>query len=73
MYYAQTEASFGVELFLLLFFPLFGLWMIWHARGQGFRFSAGLRPGVDVLAVFTSLAYSAVVVFLVVYAVIFVH
>ena len=72
-YYAPTEASFGVELFLLLFFPLFGLWMIWHARGQGFRFSAGLRPGVDVLAVFTSPAYSAVVVFLVVYAVIFVH
>lgn len=72
-YYAPTEASFGVELFLLLFFPLFGLWMIWHARGQGFRFSAGLRPGVDVLTVFTSPAYSAVVVFLVVYAVIFVH
>ena len=72
-YYAPTEASFGVELFLLLFFPLFGLWMIWHARGQGFRFSAGLRPGVDVLAVFTSPAYSAVVVSLVVYAVIFVH
>lgn len=72
-YYAPTEASFGVELFLLLFFPLFGLWMIWHARGQGFRFSAGLRPGVDVLAVFTSPAYSAVVVFLMVYAVIFVH
>ena len=47
--------------------------MIWHARGQGFRFSAGLRPGVDVLTVFTSPAYSAVVVFLVVYAVIFVH
>lgn len=72
-YYAPTEASFGVELFLLLFFPLFGLWMIWHARGQGFRFSAGLRPGVDVLTVFTSPAYSAVVVFLMVYAVIFVH
>ena len=72
-YYAPTEASFGVELFLLLFFPLFGLWMIWHARGQGFRFSAGLRPGVDVLAVFASPAYSAVVIFLVVYAVIFVH
>ena len=72
-YYAPTEASFGVELFLLLFFPLFGLWMIWHARGQGFRFSEGLRPGVDVLTVFTSPAYSAVVVFLVVYAVIFVH
>ena len=43
------------------------------ARQQGFRFSAGLRPGVDVLAVFTSPAYSAAVIFLVVYAVFFVH
>lgn len=47
--------------------------MIWNARQQGFRFSAGLRPGVDVLAVFTSPAYSAAVIFLVVYAVFFVH
>ena len=72
-YYAPAELSFGVELFILLFFPVFGGWMIWNARQQGFRFSAGLRPGVDVLAVFTSPAYSAAVIFLVVYAVFFVH
>ena len=72
-YYAPAELSFGVELFILLFFPVFGGWMIWNARQQGFRFSAGLRPGVDVLAVFTSPAYSAAVIFLVVYAAFFVH
>ena len=69
--YAPAEVSFGVELFILLFFPLFGLWLLWHARGQGFRFSAGLRPGVDAAAVFTSLPYSLTVVFLVVYAAFF--
>ena len=47
--------------------------MIGHARQQGFRFSAGLRPGVDVLAVFASPVYSVTVVFLVVYAVLLVH
>lgn len=72
-YYAPAELSFGVELFILLFFPIFGAWMIAHARQQGFRFSAGLRPGVDVLAVFTSPVYSITVIFLVVYAVIFVR
>ena len=53
-YYAPAEVSFGVELFILLFFPAFGAWMICNARRQGFSFSAGLRPGVDVLTVFTS-------------------
>ena len=72
-YYAPAEVSFGVELFILLFFPAFGAWMICNARRQGFSFSAGLRPGVDVLAVFASPAYSAAVIFLVVYAVFFVH
>lgn len=69
-YYAPAEVSLGVELFILLFFPIFGAWMIWNARRQGFRFSAGLRPGVDVLAVFASPVYSAAVIFLVVYAVV---
>ena len=50
-YYAPAEVSFGVELFILLFFPAFGAWMICNARRQGFSFSAGLRPGVDVLTV----------------------
>lgn len=72
-YYAPTEVSFGVELFILLFFPAFGAWMIWNARRQGFSFSAGLRPGVDVLTVFTSPVYCATVLFLVAYAAIFVH
>ena len=72
-YYASAEVSFGVELFILLFFPAFGAWMICNARRQGFSFSAGLRPGVDVLTVFTSPVYCATVLFLVAYAAIFVH
>lgn len=72
-YYAPAEVSFGVELFILLFFPAFGAWMICNARRQGFSFSAGLRPGVDVLTVFTSPVYCAAVLFLVAYAAIFVH
>lgn len=72
-YYAPAEVSFGVELFILLFFPAFGAWMIYNARRQGFSFSAGLRPGVDVLTVFTSPVYCATVLFLVAYAAIFVH
>ena len=72
-YYAPAEVSFGVELFILLFFPAFGAWMICNARRQGFSFSAGLRPGVDVLTVFTSPVYCATVLFLVAYAAIFVH
>ena len=72
-YYAPAEVSFGVELFILLFFPAFGAGMICNARRQGFSFSAGLRPGVDVLTVFTSPVYCATVLFLVAYAAIFVH
>lgn len=72
-YYAPAEVSFGVELFILLFFPAFGAWMICNARRQRFSFSAGLRPGVDVLTVFTSPVYCATVLFLVAYAAIFVH
>ena len=72
-YYAPAEVSFGVELFILLFFPAFGAWMICNARRQEFSFSAGLRPGVDVLTVFTSPVYCATVLFLVAYAAIFVH
>lgn len=72
-YYAPAEVSFGVELFILLFFPAFGAWMIGNARRQEFSFSAGLRPGVDVLTVFTSPVYCTTVLFLVAYAAIFVH
>lgn len=66
--YAPNNVSLAVELFLLLFFPLFALWLLYHARQQGFRFSAGLRPGVDVLAVFSSPAYVLTVVFLLLYS-----
>lgn len=66
--YAPAAAAIAIELFILLFFPVFAAWLIRHARRQGFRFSAGLRPGVDALNVFTSPAYSATVLFLVVYA-----
>ena len=70
---ASSNVSCAVELFLLLFFPLFSLWLLYHARQQGFRFSAGLRPGVDVLGVFTSPAYSLTVVFLLVYTIFLSH
>lgn len=66
--YAPAAAAMAVELFILLFFPVFAAWLIRHASGQGFRFSAGLRPGVDALNVFTSPVYSATVIFLVAYA-----
>ena len=65
--YADNNVSFALELFVLLFFPLFGGWLLLHARQQGFRFSVGLRPGVDVLTVFTSPAYTLTVLFLFLY------
>lgn len=71
--YAPADVSFAVELFVLLFFPLFGFWLIFHARQQNFRFSAGLRPGVDVLDVFTSPAYLITVIFLLAYTVFLSH
>lgn len=66
--YAPAAVAMAIELFILLFFPVFAAWLIQHAHRQGFRFSAGLRPGVDALNVFTSPAYSATVLFLVAYA-----
>lgn len=68
-FYAPQGLSFGVELFILFFFPVFGLWLIYHARQQGFRFSAGLRPGVDVTEIFTSPVYDLAIVFLLCYAI----
>ncbi len=67
--YAPGDVSFAFELFVLLFFPLFSLWLLYHARKQRFHFSAGLRPGVDVLGVFTSPAYTVTVLFLLLYTV----
>lgn len=68
-FYAPQAVSFGVELFVLFFFPVFGAWLIWHARRQGFRFAAGLRPGVDVTEIFSSPVYDLAVVFLVCYTI----
>ena len=48
---------------------MFGAWLIWHARRQGFRFAAGLRPGVDVTEIFSSPVYDLAVVFLVCYTI----
>ena len=71
--YAPANIALGIELFLLFFFPLFGAWSIWHARRQGFRFSAGLHPGMDALSVFTSPAYTVGVLFLAAYCVYITH
>lgn len=67
--YAPASTAMGAELFVLLFFPPLALWLIWHAMRQGFRFSAGLRPGVDAWDVFTSPAYTVAVAFLAFYSV----
>lgn len=62
--YAPAGAALCFELAVLLAFPLAALWMIYRSGKQGFRFSAGLRPGVDLLTVFSSPAYVVTVVFL---------
>lgn len=59
--YAPQEIALGVELFVLLFFPLLALWMLWRAVRQGFHFSDGLRPGVDAWGVFSSPLYTLTV------------
>lgn len=65
--YAPENLAFALELFIVVFFPLFSLWLLYHARQQGFRFSVGLHPGVDVLDVFTSPAYTVTIAFLLLY------
>ena len=65
--YAPENLAFALELFIVVFFPLFSLWLLYHARKQGFRFSVGLHPGVDVLDVFTSPAYTLTIAFLLLY------
>lgn len=62
--YAPTEPALAVHLFILLFFPFFAIAMLLQARQQGFRFSAGLRPGVEPFSVFSSPGYTITVVFL---------
>lgn len=63
--YAPGNAAMGIELFVLLFFPLIAAWLLWRAvTRQGFSFGAGMHTGVDAVAVFSSPAYTLVALFL---------
>ncbi|MGN0983532.1 MAG: lysostaphin resistance A-like protein, partial [Gemmiger sp.] len=64
--FAPNNIALLFELTVIVAFPLAALWMIYHAWKQGFRFSAGLRSGVDVFSVFSSPAYLAAILFLLV-------
>ena len=63
--YAPANVAVVYDLTLLIGFPLLALWLLWRAEKQGFRFSAGMRPGVEPTAAFSSPAYTVSVVFLV--------
>lgn len=63
--YAPENTALAVSLFVLIFFPLCALWMLNQAHRQGLRWSAGMRPGVEALDVFSSPTYLAAVAFLV--------
>lgn len=62
--FAPGNLAAVVELMILLAFPLLALWLIYNAWRQGFRWSEGLRPGVDALSVFSSPVYTVGVLFL---------
>lgn len=62
--FAPGNLAAVVELMILLAFPLLALWLVYNAWRQGFRWSAGLRPGVDALSVFSSPVYTVGVLFL---------
>ena len=64
LYYPGTAVTV-VELIVLLAFPLAAAWLLWRAvTQQGFDFTAGMRPGVDAAAVFSSPAYTLAVLVL---------
>lgn len=67
--YAPSGMATAVELAILIGFPLLALWLLYRAHGQGFRFSAGLRPGVEVTSVFASPVYTLVCMFLLAYTI----
>lgn len=70
--YAPNNIAMGIELFVLLFFPLAAAWLLWRAvTRQGFSFGAGMHPGVDAPSVFTSPAYTLAILFLAVASVYF--
>lgn len=57
--YAPGTLATAVELAILLGFPLLAGWLVWRAvTRQGFSFEAGLRPGAEIPAVFSSPAYT---------------
>lgn len=63
--YAPGNIAMGIELFVLLFFPLAAAWLLWRAvTRQGFSFGAGMHSGVDAAAVFSSPAYTLAALFL---------
>lgn len=68
--YAPAQAALAVQAFILLFFPLLGLVLLWHALRQDFRFSAGMRSGPAAWAVFTSPAYTLTALLLLVYTIV---
>lgn len=63
--YAPGNVAMGIELFVLLFFPLAAAWLLWRAvTRQGFSFGAGMHTGVDAVTVFSSPAYTLAALFL---------
>ena len=62
--YAPEQLAVVYELILLVALPLAALFLVWRVKAQGFSFSAGLRGGMEPLAVFTSLPYTVCVLFL---------
>ncbi len=62
--YAPEQIAVVYELILLVALPLAALFLVCRVKAQGFSFSAGLRGGMEPLAVFTSLPYAVCVLFL---------
>ena len=70
--YAPGNIAMGIELFVLLLFPLVAAWLLWRAvTQQGFSFGTGMHPGVDAATVFSSPAYTVAVLFLAIASVYF--
>ncbi len=49
--YAPEQLAVVYELILLVALPLAALFLVWRVKAQGFSFSAGLRGGMEPLAV----------------------
>ena len=70
-FYAPAALAQTVQWAILLVFPLAALFIAEHAYRQGFRFSQGLRPGVEAWEVFSGPAYTLAVAFLTCYSLFF--